>query len=126
MKAQTIFQLGLLLAFVGIGLQIMGGDNLMVVGTSVSTIGIILTLRGYIMERSPDRMKKDERSKKISAWAASYSWITMIFVLLAIFWINKFQIFQFSVDAVVGIVYIAMVVSLIVFKYYFNNKGDVL
>lgn len=125
MKGESIFSLGLLLAFVGLGIQIAFVDIGTLLGGSLSTMGLVLIIRGILIQKNPEKLKKDERSKKISAWAASYSWILTIFALMIMFWVNKLNLIPLSTDLVIGLTYIVMVASLIIYKYYFNKKGDI-
>lgn len=124
-NGQNIFTLGIVLTFVGLGIQIILFDTIASIGSFFSTIGIILVIRGHLMQKNSDKLKKDERSKKIGAWAAAYSWMITILALVAIFWINKLNIISLGTDAVIGLTYIVMIVSLVAYKYYFNKRGDI-
>jgi predicted CDP-diglyceride synthetase/phosphatidate cytidylyltransferase len=133
-NGKSLFLVGGFLTFIGIGFQIIFYEPIQfngslisatIFGTTISTIGIVLLIRGHLMEKNSEKLKKDERSRKIGAWAASYSWMITVFALVIIFWINKLNIIQLGTDAVIGITYIVMVGSLIAYKYYFDKKGDI-
>lgn len=126
MKAENMFNLGLLLIFVGLGIQLFVNETSIIIGSVFSTMGLIFAIRGHLMKKRPDSVKKDERSRKIGAFSASWSWIITIFVLMIMFWINKLNIIPLGVNEVIALTYIAMVSSLLIFKYHFNKKGDVL
>lgn len=130
MKTESIFDLGLslglFLIFVGIGIQFFVNESLVVAGSILSTLGFIIILRFYLRKKRPDSMKKDERSRKIGAFSASWSWIVTVFALMIMFWVNRLNIFPLGANEVIGLTYITMVASLIVLKYHFNKKGDVL
>ncbi|MFA5125968.1 MAG: DUF2178 domain-containing protein [archaeon] len=125
MKGSSVFNAGLFLAFIGLGTQIAFGEIGVLAGSALSTAGIVLTVKGYLMQKHPEKLKKDERSKKISAWAASHSWMITIFALMIMFWINKLNILTLGTDLVIGLTYIVMVASLMIYKYHFNKKGDI-
>ena len=125
MNGSNLLYIGIIIAFLGIGLQIALGESSTFLGGALSTAGIIIAIRGYLLQKNPQKLKKDERSRKIGAWAASYSWIITIIVLMVLFWINKLNLFPLSIDTVIGLIYLTMIVSLVVYKHYFNNKGDI-
>lgn len=126
MKAENMFNLGLLMIFVGLGIQLFVNETSIIIGSIFSTMGFILALRGHLMKKRPDSLKKDERSRKIGAFSASWSWIITIFVLMIMFWVNRLNIFLLGANEVIALTYITMVLSLLIFKHHFNKKGDVL
>lgn len=125
MDGKKLFNIGIFLTFLGLGLQILLSEINVVFGSIISTMGIIFLIRGHLMQKNPEKIKKDERSRKIGAWAASYSWMLTIFALMIIFWIDKLFL-SLSVEVVVGGIYIVMVTTLLFYKWYFNKKGDIL
>ncbi len=125
MDGKKLFNMGLFLTFLGLGLQILLSEINIVVGSIISAMGIIFLIRGYLMQKNPEKIKKDERSRKISTWAASYSWMLTIFALMILFWIDKLFL-KLSVEIVIGTIYIVMVTTLLFYKWYFNKKGDII
>ena len=125
MDGKKLFNMGLFLTFLGLGLQILLSEINIVVGSIISTMGIIFLIRGHLMQKNPEKIKKDERSRKISAWAASYSWMLTILALMILFWIDKLFL-KLSVEIVIGTIYIVMVTKLLFYKWYFNKKGDII
>ncbi len=122
---KNVITIGMVLTFFGLGLQIIFFDSIAPVGSFFSTVGILLVFKGYLVQKNSDKLKKDERSRKIGAWAASHSWIVTVLALVLIFWVNKLNIIPLGTDAVIGLTYIVMVVSLLGYKYYFDKKGDI-
>lgn len=125
MKAETFIALGLMLVFIGIGAQMASFENNAILGGALSAAGAVLLLRGYMINKNPEKLKKDERSKKVSAWAASYSWFVTVLALVALFWANRFGIITLDTELTIGSTYIIMVSTIVLFKLYFNSKGDV-
>ncbi len=124
MKPTYLIWIGLFLAFAGIGIQVIF-ENQPIVGSFLSTIGVVLAIRGYLNEARSDRFKKDERTRKISAWAASYSWMITIVGLMIFFWVNYLGIISLTVNSVIWGTYILLVGSLLFFKWFFDQRGDV-
>jgi len=92
---------------------------LRVVGVVLMGLGV---LRHKIYGEGPE---EDERTKKMDAFALSYSWIvTMVFVG-AVLWLVHEDILEISSELALGLAMIVMVGSAIVSELYVKRKGDI-
>lgn len=66
----------------------------------------------------------DERTRKISAYALSYSWIVTLVLVCMLFLSDEFGIFKMSVAQVIGSIISVMIVAPILFQWYLRRKGD--
>ena len=92
----------------------------------VITIGMVMIVIGVVsMLKKQEGPAKDELTRKIADRAAAYSWVITLMVLLAVFWINHFEVVAFSVNVVIGITYAVMILTMICFQQIFWRRGDV-
>lgn len=95
--------------------------------TSVSmaaNILIVIVIISFLRYRYPERYQKDERTKKLSSYAASWSWLITLVTIALLFWLLYLDIFELSATQVLSIVLFVMILTLIVFYWYFSRKGD--
>ncbi|MBT3720531.1 hypothetical protein HN789_01315 [archaeon] len=89
-------------------------------------VGMVILVIIFVRKiRNKDMVQKDERTKKIGAWALSYSWLTTLMTISILFWIEEFHLVELSVKTVLGILLFVSVVSMILFLAYFKSKGDI-
>lgn len=96
--------------------------------TSVSiatNIIIVVVIISFLRYRYPERYQKDERTKKLSSYAASWSWLITLVIIALLFWINYLGIIELIATQVLGIVLFVMIITMIAFYWYFNRIGDV-
>ncbi len=88
--------------------------------------GLASTINGiYSHSKYGVQAESDERTRKISASAATYSWfITLTFVGVLNF-LNYFSPLEITVAKVLSIIIFVMIGTLILFYAYFARKGDV-
>jgi uncharacterized membrane-anchored protein len=69
--------------------------------------------------------ESDERTRKISASATTYSWlITLTFVGVSAY-LNEFGLLETTVKKVLSNIILVMIGTLILFYAYFARKGDI-
>ncbi len=67
----------------------------------------------------------DERTKKISAFATTYSWfITLIFISVLVL-LNHFSRLKVSVTQVLGLILFVMLATMLWMRVYFKRRGDI-
>lgn len=76
-------------------------------------------------KRTADMPESDERTKKLGAYAATYSWLLTLVLIAVLFWVDYFSIFKLTVTQALGTTLFVMVLSMNVFRWYFGRKGDV-
>lgn len=88
--------------------------------------GLASTINGiYSHSKYGVQAESDERTRKISASAATYSWfITLTFVGVLNF-LNYFSPLEMTVAMVLSIIIFVMIGTLVLFYAYFARKGDV-
>ena len=90
----------------------------------VVTIGMIMIVIGVVNSiKKHEGVAKDELTRKIADRAAAYSWVVTLISLLIVFWLNHFEIVQFSVNAVISIVYVIMIVTMIYYQKKYWKRG---
>jgi hypothetical protein len=80
-------------------------------------IGVVNTIK------KKEGVAKDEMTRKIADRAAAYSWVITLIALLLVFWLNHFEIVEFSVNAVISIVYVIMIATMIYYQKKFWRRG---
>ena len=117
---------GIVIMLTGIILTALDIGTEKITQGGVITIGMIMIVIGFIsMIRKKQGPAKDELTRKIADRAAAYSWVITLIALLVVFWLNHFEVLQFSVNAVIGIMYVIMVATMIYFQKIFWKRGDV-
>ena len=76
-------------------------------------------------KRTADMPESDERTKKLGAYAATYSWLITLVLIAVLFGVDYFNIFKLTVTQALGTTLFVMVLSMNVFRWYFGRKGDV-
>jgi hypothetical protein len=69
--------------------------------------------------------EQDERSRKIGAWGASYSWILSLFFMTGLFWLDSLGMVNLSAEIALGASILVLILSAIAFQMYFSRLGDV-
>lgn len=88
--------------------------------------GLASTINGiYSHSKYGVQAESDERTRKISASAATYSWhITLTFVGVSAY-LNEFGLLETTVKKMLSNIILVMIGTLILFYAYFARKGDV-
>ena len=69
--------------------------------------------------------ESDERSKKLGAYGLSYSWLTGVLFLSALYWLDLMGIFRPGTQGALGLSLMALVISAIACQMYLFRKGDI-
>ena len=94
--------------------------------SSLRAVGIVLMGLGLVRHKLyGEGPEEDERTRKMDAFALSYSWIvTMVFVG-AVLWLSHEDILGISSELALGLTMIVMFGSAIVSELYVKRKGDI-
>ncbi|MBN1763103.1 MAG: hypothetical protein JW878_08540 [Methanomicrobia archaeon] len=93
--------------------------------TVISMITVVLLIWFARWKRPADVPESDERTKKLGAYAATYSWLlTLVFITL-LFWVDNLAVVKLTVMQALGTTLLVMLLTMSVFRWYLNRKGDV-
>ncbi len=87
---------------------------------------IFLSMAAIMMmrKRYPERYRKDERTQKVSAYAASWSWMVTLLVVTFLFWFDYLGMNIFTAGQTITVVFLTMVASIIAFRIIAFRRGD--
>lgn len=123
-KQRLIF--GPIVLLVGVVLLIFWKNAHSIIISGLMAGGLASTINGiYSHSKYGVQAESDERTRKISASAATYSWfITLTFVGVLSF-LNYFSLLEMTVKKVLSIIILVMIGTLLLFYAYFARKGDI-
>jgi hypothetical protein len=102
----------------GIEIGVSGAITGIITGAIVSLMGI----RGVLLKGQP---KSDERTRKISGYASSWSWLVALCVVSCLFLGEYFGMFSVNASQALGLVLTSMLVTIVLFNAYYRARGDV-
>jgi hypothetical protein len=90
MKPRNFYRIivGVLLILIGIvSILLTAGEA--IIGTMLLAAGLAFLIAGISRHRKcGDNVDSDERSKKIGAYGLSYAWLTGLFFIAGLFWLD--------------------------------------
>ncbi len=89
------------------------------------SILIIYTIYYQIRYKETGGPVQDEWSRRINTASLANSWFVTFILILLIFWTDHLQIYSFTIDQVVALLFITMILTANLFQLYFRKKGDV-
>ena len=123
-KYRMIVGAVLLLGAVAMQVFLGGVDSRIV--CMVIVVGVVLLGTGMIRSmRYGKGPETDERTKKISAFALSYSWLVTLVLVNVLFLMEEFSVLAMTAGQVLWAVMSVMIAAPILFHWYFRRKGDV-
>ncbi len=127
MKKEYKYRLviGPIILLIGIALLIFGKIDDLITGTLIIA-GIVLLLNGVLKHlRYKNMPEQDERTRKIGAFAAAYSWVVTIVFITVLFWLNHLEIWKMTVQQALGLTLYVMIFVTLIFQWHLKRKGDV-
>jgi hypothetical protein len=101
------------------------GVNTVSVSAVISMI-IAAIIAGFVrLKRAAEVPESDERTKKLGAYAATYSWLFTLVLIAVLFWVDYFTVVKMTVAQALGTTLFVMVLSMNMFRWYFSRRGDV-
>ncbi len=91
------------------------------VATSIIAVVVVLTI---FRHRNREQHNQDERTKKLSGYAAAWSWQITFMAVAGLYWIDYLGAAELSASLVLGILLFLMSATLIGFRWHFMKKGD--
>ncbi|HHI04092.1 MAG TPA: hypothetical protein ENL45_00925 [Candidatus Woesearchaeota archaeon] len=126
MKKEYKYRLviGPIILLIGIALLIFGKIDDLITGTLIIA-GIVLLLNGVLKHlRYKNMPERDERTRKIGAFAAAYSWVVTIVFITMLFWLNHLEIWKMTVQQALGLTLYVMIFVTLIFQWHLKRKGD--
>lgn len=115
---------GLVIMLTGIVLTARGIAGQKIAEAGIITMGMVMIVVGVLNTiRKREGVTKDEMTRKIADRSAAYSWVMTLLALLLIFWLNHFEVIEFTINAVISIVYVIMIATMIYFQKRYMKRG---
>lgn len=96
-----------------------------ITGTILLVAGITFLLTGIIRHKKfGDGPESDERSKKIGAYGLAYSWLTGLFFMFSLFWLDYLNIVRLGTQIALALSIVAFALSAGVYQVILFRKGD--
>ena len=90
MKPRNLYRIiiGIVMSASGLTAALLSSGDA-VIGTVLLCAGLAFLITGIIRHRKyGDDPESDERSKKIGAYGITYAWLTGLFFMTALFWLD--------------------------------------
>jgi hypothetical protein len=103
---------------------VTAGDTL--VGTMFLIAGLVFLITGFIRHRKYGvDPESDERSRKIGAYGHSYGWLTGLFFMFCLFWLDFLGILKLGTQMVLVLSIVVLIFSARFYQVCLFRKGDV-
>jgi Ca2+/Na+ antiporter len=97
-----------------------------IIGSIFLTAGIAFLITGIIRHRKyADDPESDERSQKIGAYGLSYAWLTGLFFMVGLFWLDYLGILMMGTQLALALSIVVLALSALIYQMYLFRKGDV-
>jgi hypothetical protein len=95
-------------------------------GSVLIAVGCVFLITGIIRHRKyGGAPESDERSRKIGAYGITCAWLTGLFFMFALFWLDNLGILKLSTQNALMVSILSLTLSAVVFQMYLFRKGDV-
>ena len=96
------------------------------IGTMLLAAGLVFLITGVTHHRKyGDDPESDERSKKIGAYGLSYAWLTGLFFMFGLFWVDYLGVLKLNVQNALMASILVLALSAMIFQRYLFRKGDI-
>ena len=107
-----------------VSILLTGGEA--IIGTILLAAGFAFLITGISRHRKyGDDPESDERSKKIGAYGITYAWLTGLFFMFGLFWLDYLNIFRLSTQNALALSVIVLALSAVIYQTYLFRKGDI-
>ena len=127
MKPRNLYRIiiGALMIISGI-ISIMLTEGEAGIGTMLLAAGLVFLITGVTHHRKyGDDPESDERSNKIGAYGLSYAWLTGLFFMFGLFWLDYLAVLKLSVQNALMASILVLALSAMIFQRYLFRKGDI-
>jgi hypothetical protein len=127
MKTRNFYRIiiGVLMITSGIvSLLITWGET--IIGTMLLAAGFAFLITGISRHRKyGNDPESDERSKKVGAYGLSYAWLTGLFFMFSLFWLDYLDLLRLSTQNALALSVVVLALSAGIYQTYLFRKGDV-
>lgn len=127
MKSRNLYRIiiGILMIISGIAsMTLTAGEA--IIGTILLVAGLTFLITGITRHRLyGDDPESDERSKKIGAYGISYAWLTGLFFMFCLFWLDYLGILRLGTQVALAQSILVLALSARVYQICLFRKGDV-
>jgi uncharacterized membrane protein len=97
-----------------------------VIGSILLVAGLAFLITGITRHRKyGDDPESDERSKRIGAYGLSYAWLTGLFFMFALFWLDYAGILRLDTQLALALSIVVLALSARLYQIYLFRRGDV-
>jgi len=97
-----------------------------VISTMLLAAGFAFLITGITRHRKyGDDPESDERSKKIGTYGLSWAWLTGLFFMFGLFWLDYLGILRLSTQNALALSVVILTLSAVIYQTYLFRKGDV-
>lgn len=101
-------------------------DGEVIIGTIFLIAGITFLITGIIRHgHYGDDPESDERSKKIGAYGLSCAWLTGLFFMFCLFWMDYLGILRLGTQGALALSIVVLALSAWLYQINLFRKGDV-
>jgi len=114
----------LMLASAFVSILLTNGDTIS--GTVLFCAGLAFLITGILRHRRyGDDPESDERSRKIGAYGITYAWLTGLFFMTGLFWLDELYLLTLSVQNALALSILVLALSAVCYQAYLFRRGDV-
>jgi hypothetical protein len=127
MKSRNIYRLtiGVLMLISGV-VFLTSSPSEPVIGSFLIFGGLAFFITGMIRQmRDGGSPQSDERSRRIGAYGLSYAWLTGIFFMFMLFWVDYLGILRLSAGVALALSIVVLAISALIYQIYLFRKGDI-
>ncbi|HUH78561.1 MAG TPA: hypothetical protein VLY83_01560 [Methanoregula sp.] len=127
MRPRNLYRIiiGALMLVSGI-VSILLTGNEAVVGVILLCPGLAFLITGIVRHRRDGNgPESDERSKKIAAYGLSYAWLTGLFFMFGLIWLDYLNVFRFSAQNALALSILVLALSAVIYPTFLLRKGDI-
>jgi hypothetical protein len=127
MKPGTLYRIviGVVMILSGI-VSILLSAGEAIISTILLAAGFAFLITGISRHRKyGNDPESDERSKKIGAYGLSWAWLTGLFFMFGLFWLDYLGILRLSTQNALAFSVVVLALSAVIYQSYLFRKGDV-
>jgi hypothetical protein len=97
-----------------------------IISTMLLAAGFAFLITGISRHRRyGNEPESDERSKKIGAYGLTYAWLTGLFFMTGLFWLDYLGVLRLSTQNALALSVVVLALSAVIYQAYLFRRGDV-